>query len=63
MLRNNGRNIAPAFKVNGDAPEKVAFSTQFEKVNGYASEKFQIQCQYVHFSSIFMEKTGITRVF
>ena len=49
MLRKKRVSLFTSEKVNGYAPEKVAFRPHFLPVNGYAPEKSGILCDYIHF--------------
>ena len=49
MLRKNGFAPSSGRKVNGYAPEKVAFRPQIMRVNGYAPEKFRFLSGFIHF--------------
>ena len=49
MLRKSGLATAQLEKVNGYAPEKVAFRHRLLQVNGFAPEKFRDLGDFVHF--------------
>lgn len=49
MLRNSCARLPNREKVNGYAPEKMAFSLHRWLVNGYAPEKSGILSDYIHF--------------
>ena len=49
MLRKSCVSLFTSEKVNGYAPEKVAFRPHHLRVNGYAPEKTGILSDYIHF--------------
>lgn len=49
MLRKSGTPRIDSEKVNGHAPEKVAFRIHILQVNGYAPEKSGVLSDYIHF--------------
>ena len=49
MLRKSCVPLFTTEKVNGYAPEKVAFRPHHLRVNGYAPEKSGILSDYIHF--------------